>query len=151
MKILLGRMKEKGDDLAAFLEPRIGTKPSVSGDTIEVEDSALRKGVKPRHVKTYIKRFLYMNELRKEYRVFVAGTELTLQQQQLSEEEEEEKEKKEEGKKEEAEEKPSAEGPAKQEPQPPSEGEAKPAEEQAKPKESEAPAKKPRAKKTRPK
>ena len=93
MKVALGTFKDKGDELMAFLEPRVGTKPSLSGDSIEIEDGNLRTGVKPRHVKTYIKRFLFMNGVRKKYRVFVAGRELTIQEIETGEEEEE-KEKK---------------------------------------------------------
>ena len=95
MKVALGTFKDKGDDLVAFLEPRVGVKPSISGDAIEIEDEEVREGVKPRHVKTYIKRFLYMNGARKKYRVFVSGKELTIQEIVLGEEAEEEKEKKE--------------------------------------------------------
>lgn len=93
MKVELGTLKEKGEDLAAFLEPRVGTKPSVSADSLEIEDESVRQGVKPRHVKTYIKRFMFMNGLRKKYRVFVAGKELTIQEIVTGEEKEEEKEK----------------------------------------------------------
>ena len=91
MKVALGTLKNKGDELAAFLEPRVGSKPSFSGDEIEFEDGNVRAGVKPRHVKTYIKRFLYMNGVRKKYRVFVSGKELTIQEIEVGEEEEEEK------------------------------------------------------------
>lgn len=91
MKVTLGTFKDKGDELVAFLEPRVGTKPSRSGDSIEIEDESVRSGVKPRHVKTYIKRFLYMNGVRKKYRVFIAGKELTIQEIEAGEEKEEEK------------------------------------------------------------
>ncbi|MDA4125802.1 MAG: hypothetical protein OK452_01160 [Thaumarchaeota archaeon] len=91
MKVTLGTLKNKGDELAAFLEPRVGSKPSLSGDEIEFEDASVRAGVRPRHVKTYIKRFLYMNGVRKKYRVFVSGKELTIQEIEIAEEEEEEK------------------------------------------------------------
>ena len=93
MKVTLGTLKDKGDDLVAFLEPRVGTKPSLSGSEIEIEDGEVKEGVKPRHVKTYIKRFLYMNGVRKKYRVFVTGKELTIQEIELGEKEEEEKKK----------------------------------------------------------
>jgi hypothetical protein len=93
MKVVLGTLKNKGDELVAFLEPRVGAKPSLSGDAIEIEDGEVKEGVKPRQVKTYIKRFLYMNGVRKNYRVFVAGKELTIQEIEVSEEEEEEKKK----------------------------------------------------------
>jgi hypothetical protein len=91
LKVALGTLKNKGDELAAFLEPRVGSKPSFSGNEIEIEDGSVRAGVKPRHVKTYIKRFLYMNGVRKKYRVFVSGKELTIQEIEVGEEEEEEK------------------------------------------------------------
>ncbi len=93
MKVTLGTLKDKGDDLVAFLEPRVGTKPSLSGGEIEIEDEGVKEGVRPRHVKTYIKRFLYMNGVRKKYRVFVAGKELTIQEIEVGEKEEEEEKK----------------------------------------------------------
>jgi hypothetical protein len=94
MKVALGTFKDKGSDLVAFLEPRVGAKPSLSGDSIEIEDENMREGVKPRQVKTYIKRFLYMNGVRKRYRVFVSGRELTIQEIEAGEKEEEEMKKK---------------------------------------------------------
>ncbi len=144
MKVALGTLKGKGEELAAFLEPRVGTKPSLSGDAIEIEDEGLREGVKPRHVKTYIKRFLYMNKMRKNYRVFVSGKELTIQEIEVGEKvEEEEKPKK-------AEEAP-AEVAKPEEPEAPTEApEAPAAEEAEEPKEAKpkkAAVKKPRAKK----
>ena len=93
MKVALGTMKDKGDDLIAFLEPRVGTKPSLSGGEIEIVDEEVKEGVKPRHVKTYIKRFLYMNGVKKKYRVFVTGKELTIQEIELGEKEKEEEKK----------------------------------------------------------
>ena len=141
MKVTLGTLKDKGDDLVAFLEPRVGTKPSLSGGEIEIEDEAIKEGVRPRHVKTYIKRFLYMNGVRKKYRVFVAGKELTIQEIELGEKTEEEKEKKAPEKKVEEVE---AE-PAKDETEEPAKSEA--AEEQKPAKAKKAAAKKPRPKK----
>jgi len=93
LKVALGTLKDKGDELATFLEPRVGAKPSLAGDSMEIEDESVREGVKPRHVKTYIKRFLYMKGVREKYRVFVAGKELTIQEIEVGEEKEEEKKK----------------------------------------------------------
>ena len=93
MKISLGTIKDQGEELAAFLEPRVGVKPSVSGDALEMEDGSIREGVRPRHVKTYIKRFMYMKGVKKKYRVFVSGKELTIQEIELGEEEEKEEKK----------------------------------------------------------
>jgi hypothetical protein len=139
LKVALGTLKDKGDDLVAFLEPRVGTKPSLSGGEIEIEDEEVKEGVRPRHVKTYIKRFLYMNGVRKKYRVFVTGKELTIQEIELGEKEEEEK--KAPGKREEA----PAEEAKPEEPEAPAEEPAK--EEAVKEKPKKAPAKKPRPKK----
>jgi len=94
LKITLGTLKDEGEELSAFLEPRVGAKPSVSSDSIEIEDGSIRAGVRPRHVKTYIKRFMYIKGIRKNFRVFVSGGELTIQEIELGKEEEEEKEKK---------------------------------------------------------
>jgi hypothetical protein len=143
LKVALGTLKDKGDDLVAFLEPRVGTKPSLSGSEIEIEDEKVREGVKPRHVKTYIKRFLYMNKVRNKYRVFVSGKELTIQEIELGEKEEEEEKKKA---------KPSvapAEEEKPEEPEAPAEAPAKEAEaeEPKAEKPKKAAARKPRAKK----
>ena len=139
MKVALGTLKEKGDDLVAFLEPRVGTKPSLSGGEIEIDDEEVKEGVRPRHVKTYIKRFLYMNGIRKKYRVFVAGKELTIQEIELEEEEEKK-----------APEKPVEAPEEKEKPEAPEEPEA-PAEEPAKAEEAKEKPKKAAAKKPRPK
>jgi hypothetical protein len=146
LKVTLGTLKDKGDDLVAFLEPRVGTKPSLAGGEIEIEDGEVKEGVRPRHVKTYIKRFLYMNGIRKKYRVFVSGKELTIQEIELGEAEAEKEKKAPEKKVEEVaaeEEKPVpeevVEEPAKEE-----EAESKP----AKPKKAAAKKPKPKKKKT---
>lgn len=103
MKIVLGTLKDQGEELKAFLEPRVGAPPTLAGGSIELEDDAIRKGVKARDVKTYIKRYLFMHDLRKSYRVFVEGNQLTLQELELSEEEEKKEAKPEEPKEKEAE------------------------------------------------
>ncbi len=101
MKILLGTLKDKGGQLAAFLEPRIGTKGEVSGGEMDIEDKSLRKGVGSRQVKTYIKRFLSIEKVRSDYRVLVEAGELRLVELEAEEEEEEKPEKKAKEKKEE--------------------------------------------------
>jgi len=138
LKINLGTIKDQGEELAAFLEPRVGVKPSVSGNTMEVEEGSIREGVRPRHVKTYIKRFMYMKGIKKKYRVFVSGKELTIQEIELGEEEEKEEKKR----KEEA-----AKTPGKEEnPEEKTEPVPEKAPEEPKPEKKAAP-KKPRAKK----
>ena len=107
MKILLGTLKDKGDELAAFLEPRIGVKGELSGGELDIEDDSLRAGVRSRHVKTYIKRFLSIEKVRDDYRVLVEDGELRLVELEGGEEEEEEENRKE--RKEEKPEKPAEE------------------------------------------
>lgn len=92
MKIILGNLKDKADELVVFLEPRVGTKPKASGSEIEIEDGALREGVKPRHVKTYVKRYLFQTGQRKAFRVLVEARELRLVELEREEEEEEKEE-----------------------------------------------------------
>ena len=114
MKILMGTLKDRANELAVFLEPRIGVKGDVSGGELEIEDESLKKGIRSRHVKTYIKRFLSIEKVREDYRVLVEGGELRLVELEGEEEEEEEKEEKK-SKEEKAPEKKEAEGPASEE------------------------------------
>src|ERR1022692_648683 len=93
MKILLGTLKDKGDKLVTFLEPRIGVKGEISGGELDIEDSSLKKGIRPRQVKTYIKRFLSIEKVRDNYRVLVDGGELRLVELEGNAEEEEEEKK----------------------------------------------------------
>jgi hypothetical protein len=94
MKIVLGEFKDNSDELAAFLEPRIGVKPKSSGDGLEIDDDSVRKAVKPRHVKTYIKRYLLKQGDRKHYKILVEGTEITMIYLEMEEDKEKEKEEK---------------------------------------------------------
>lgn len=105
MKVTLGTLKDKGEELSVFLESRVGAKPELSGGAIEIDEGAVREGINTRRVKTYIKRFLFMNGVRKTYRVFVDGNELTVQEQELAEEEKAEEEPKKEPEKPKVEEK----------------------------------------------
>ncbi len=91
LKVVLGNLKDEGTDLLSFLEPRVGTKPTLSGGTLEIDDASVREGVKPRHVKTYIKRFLHSKGLRRKFRVLVSARELTVQELEVEEEKKEEK------------------------------------------------------------
>ena len=88
MKILLGNLKDNTDELATFLEPRVGAKPKASGSEIEFDDGSMREGVKPRHVKTYVKRYLFQKGQRKNFRVLVHGKELRVVELEREEEEE---------------------------------------------------------------
>ncbi|MDA4131938.1 MAG: hypothetical protein OK454_02255, partial [Thaumarchaeota archaeon] len=58
MKIILGTFKDNADELAEFLAPRVGGKAEVGGGELNFDDAGVKKTIKSRHVKTYIKRFL---------------------------------------------------------------------------------------------
>jgi len=118
MKIILGTLKDRGDELAEFLEPRIGVKPETGGGELDIEDKSLKKGIRSRHVKTYIKRFLSIEKVRGDYRVLVDSGELRLVELEGEEEEEEKQEKKTKAKGEEPSEKETKEPPSAAEPAP---------------------------------
>jgi hypothetical protein len=133
LKIILGTFKDNGDELAEFLGPRLGAEPEVSGGEINFEDDKVKKTIRSRHVKTYVKRFLNKKGERANYQVQVAGKELRLIELEREEEEEEKEEKKEAPRLEEkAAERGAEEIPAKDEaPEVPAEGGAEKAEEEA--------------------
>ncbi len=115
MKIILGTFKDNGDELAEFLEPRVGAKLQVSGGELTVDDDSMKKTVRTRHVKTYVKRFLWKKGERKNYRVLVEGKELRLLELEPSEAEKEERKKKEEREEAAKKEEPEEEAPAEEE------------------------------------
>jgi len=93
LKIVLGTFKDNADELAEFLGPRVGGKPVVSGGEMEFDDESVKKTVKPRHVKTYVKRFLNRKGERQNYQILVTGTELRMIELEREEKEEEERKK----------------------------------------------------------
>ena len=64
MSIKLGPLKDRGSELSAFLEEKIGMKPVLEGDTIEFGEGSRNK-----YIKTYLKRFLHREGIRKQYRI----------------------------------------------------------------------------------
>lgn len=90
MKIIVGTFKEEAQGLADFLGPRLGDVPVVSGGEITFDDDKMKKTIRSRHVKTYIKRYLNKKGERENYQILVEGRELRMIE--LEKEEEEEKE-----------------------------------------------------------
>jgi hypothetical protein len=91
MKIVLGTFKDNADELADFLGPRLGTTPEVGGGELNFDDEKVKKTIKAKHVKTYVKRFLNRKGERANYQIQVSGKELKLIQFEREEEEEEKK------------------------------------------------------------
>jgi hypothetical protein len=92
MKIILGTFKDNAQDLADFLGPRLGDVPAVSSDELTFDDEKMKKTIRSRHVKTYIKRYLNRKGERDNYQILVEGRELRMIELEQEEEEEEEKE-----------------------------------------------------------
>lgn len=93
MKIILGTFKDNADELAEFLAPRVGGKAEVGGGELNFDDAGVKKTIKSRHVKTYIKRFLNKKGERANYQIQVEGQQLRLIELEGPEEEKEEEKK----------------------------------------------------------
>lgn len=89
VKIELRDLKDKGEDLAAFLEKRLMIKPSIEGSTIILDDTKSKVKLKKSLLKAYLKRYLHINELRKNHRVLVKDDEFRLVASKVKEKEEE--------------------------------------------------------------
>jgi hypothetical protein len=91
MKIILGTFKDNADELADFLAPRVGAKADIGGGELDFDDEKLKKTIKSRHVKTYVKRFLFMKGERLNYQILVEGKELRLIELEKGKEDDEKK------------------------------------------------------------
>ena len=86
MEIHLGDLKAKSADLVKFLEEKAGIKSSASDDKVSIEEE-----VRKSQLKTYLKRFLYVNKSREDHRISVEGDTLKVLSVEKEEEEEEKK------------------------------------------------------------
>ncbi|MCS4538335.1 MAG: hypothetical protein HYY67_05710 [Thaumarchaeota archaeon] len=86
MEIHLGDLKDKSADLVKFLEEKAGIKSSASDDKVSIEEE-----VRKSQLKTYLKRFLYVNKSREDHRISVEGDTLKVLSVEKEEEEEEKK------------------------------------------------------------
>ncbi|MGQ9469364.1 MAG: hypothetical protein ACUVTD_06010 [Nitrososphaerales archaeon] len=78
LKIELGDLKEKSEDLAKFLEEKLKIKPSIEVSSLVLDDTKSKVKLKKNLLKTYLKRYLHMNDLRRSYKVLVKKDELRL-------------------------------------------------------------------------
>jgi ribosomal protein S20 len=85
MEIQLGNLKNKSADLVKFLEEKAGIKSSASDDKVSIEGE-----VRKSDVKTYLKRFLYVNKSREDHKISVDGDTIKVLSVEMEEEEEEE-------------------------------------------------------------
>ncbi len=84
VKINLGKLKNKESDVRAFLQEKLGVEPTVEGGSITVGDED--HPVKVGDVKTYLKRYVHREGLKKEARVLVEKGEVKIVQSKQEEE-----------------------------------------------------------------
>ena|SRR5579872_3148619 len=77
------------NDVVTFIEAKLPVKGDKDGDVISFEDKSPRSHVTSPEIRTYMKRFLYSNELRKKFRVLSEDGSLVFVKQHITKEEEE--------------------------------------------------------------
>jgi len=75
--IKMNELKDLTQNLASFLKVRVGVEASVQDDKVMVSKGG-RSEMTARRLKVYLKRFLYLQGLRRKYRVLVKGGEMNL-------------------------------------------------------------------------
>ena len=80
------------DSVVTFIEAKLPVKSEKDGDLVTFEDKSPRSHVSGPEIRTYLKRFLHANNLRKRYRLLSDGSSLRFVKQNVEDEEEEDKE-----------------------------------------------------------
>jgi hypothetical protein len=81
--IKMDELKDLAQNLASFLKERLGLEASVQDDKLMVKKKMIvskgrKREMTARRLKVYLKRFLYLQGLRKKYRVLVKGSEMNV-------------------------------------------------------------------------
>ena len=71
VEIELGKIKKVSGEMSSFLEEKLGIKVTVEGDTLIIPEGEEKGTVRTSLLKTYLKRFIYLKGMRKDYRIFV--------------------------------------------------------------------------------
>lgn len=91
---------DKKDDVVNFILGKLPLTSEKDGDVISFEDKSPRSHVTSPEIRTYMKRYLHANDLKKQFRILSEDGSLTFVKKHLEkDEEEEEKEEKETAKK----------------------------------------------------
>ena len=85
-------------ELVTFIEGKLPVKSERDGDVVTFEDKSPRSHVSGPNIRTYVKRYLHSNKLRKRYRLLSEDGSLRVVKQRLEEGEEEEEEQESKGK-----------------------------------------------------
>jgi len=75
--IKMNELKDLTQNLASFLKERVGVEASAQDDKVMVSKGS-RSEMTARRLKVYLKRFLYLQGLRRKYRILVKGSEMNL-------------------------------------------------------------------------
>lgn len=76
VQINLGKLKDRGEDIASLLEKKLGVSPVLEGGKVLLEDED--NPVRMKDVKTYLKKYLHREGLRKDTRILVEKGEVNL-------------------------------------------------------------------------
>jgi hypothetical protein len=75
VQIVLSEFRDKSDDIVKFLQDKLKTNVSVEGNRITVEE---KTEVNKNKVKTYLKRFLHREGVRKNYKINIEKDEIKI-------------------------------------------------------------------------
>ena len=78
------------DALVTFVESKLAVKSSRDGDSVTFEDETDKTHVSSPEIKTYLKRYIHSNKLKKKYRLLSEEGSLKFVKIKIQEEEEEE-------------------------------------------------------------
>ncbi|MDG7000836.1 MAG: hypothetical protein JRN15_17215 [Nitrososphaerota archaeon] len=78
------------DGLVTFVESKLAVKSSRDGDSVTFEDKTDKTHVSSPEIKTYLKRYIHSNKLKKKYRLLSEEGSLKFVKIKIQEEEEEE-------------------------------------------------------------
>lgn len=84
IQINLGKLKSEAENIVSMLNEKTGISPKLEGNKILIEDEG--KSVKTKDVKTYLKKYLHHEGLRKQTRILVEKNEINLVELKLEEE-----------------------------------------------------------------
>ena len=84
VQINLGKSKVNGEDIVSLLNEKLGISPVLEGKKILFEDED--NPVRMKDIKTYLKKYLHREGLRKQIRMIVEHGEINFVELQLEEE-----------------------------------------------------------------
>ncbi|MDG7001225.1 MAG: hypothetical protein JRN15_19180 [Nitrososphaerota archaeon] len=78
------------DGVVTFVESKLAVKSDREGDVVTFDDKSERTHVSSREIRTYLKRYIHANKLKKKYRLLSEDGTLKFVKSKVEEDEEEE-------------------------------------------------------------